>query len=297
MKILKTLIVLLFTTQLLNAQVKGNKNIVTKMFETKDLKVVKINFYAKIIIDQSLEEGMQITMDSNLFNKIDTETVDGTLHLDQLEWVQPSKEVLITIGAPNLKRIEKGTHKTLEVVNVSTDQLNVMAFVGKVNLQGTVNQLNLGIENGTVDASNLKAKNVRANIWGWGKATVYAENEMYSIVKNDGKLALVNTPKSLKGDTKKVLARQSKEVDEPINWISFKIKNNSWNRNQFYVVGPKSDGSKFSYGFPMMPGKVKKERWSVGTKIYKVNKIGFRKLLVTIKSEDQGKTVKLFSKG
>lgn len=106
----------------------------------------------------------------------------------------------------------------------------------------------------------------------------------------------MNTPKSFRGDTKKVLARQSKEVEQAINWISFKIKNNSWNRNNFYVVGPKADGTRFSYGFPMMPGKVKKERWTVGTKIYRVNKVGFRKLLVTIKADDQGKTVKLFPK-
>ena len=44
----------------------------------------------------------------------------------------------------------------------------------------------------------------------------------------------------------------------------------------------------------MMPGISKKERWTVGTKVYKVNKIGLRKLLVKIKAEDAGKTVKLF---
>ncbi len=62
------------------------------------------------------------------------------------------------------------------------------------------------------------------------------------------------------------------------------------------MVGPKKNGGRFSYGFPMMPGFSKKERWTTGTKVYKVNKIGIRKLLVTIKSEDEGKTVKLFNK-
>lgn len=277
------------------AQVKGNKEVITKNFETKDLKVIKVNFYADITVDPSVKEGMTITMDSNLFDKIDTETVDGTLHLDQLEWVQPSQKVIIKIGAPKLKRVEKGTHETLKIENVDLTNLQVMAFVGKVVISGNVQQLNLGIENGTVDASELIAQKVRVNIWGWGKAKVYAEDEIFSKVKNEGRIELVNAPKSLKGDTKRVLAIMEKEESKKVNWISFKIKNNSWNRNNFFVVGPRGDGGKFSYGFPMMPGKVKKERWSVGTKIYKVNKVGLRKLLVKIKPEDEGTTVKLFT--
>jgi len=38
----------------------------------------------------------------------------------------------------------------------------------------------------------------------------------------------------------------------------------------------------------------KKERWSVGSKIYKKNRWGIRKLLVTITAEDEGTTVDLF---
>jgi hypothetical protein len=279
------------------AQVKGNKNIETRTFEFENLEVIKVNFYANIVIDQSAEEGMSITMDSNLFDKIDTEVVDKTLHLDQLKWVQPSQQVIIKIGAPHLKRVEKGTHETLRITNVNNDYLNVMSFVGKVIVDGTTKQLNVGAENGDVDASELKAENARVNIWGWGKVKVYAENELYSILKEDARLELANTPKSLKGDTKRYLNKTKKKENSNVKWISFKIKNNSWNRNNFFVVGPKQDGSKFSYGFPMMPGKVKKERWSTGTKVYKVSKLGIRKLLVTIKADDEGKTVKLFEKG
>lgn len=278
------------------AQVKGNKEIVTRTFETKNLEVVKVNFYADITIDPSLKEGMEITMDSNLFEKIDTETVNGTLHLDQLQWVQPSQRVIIKIGAPNLKRVEKGTHRTLNIINIDLEELQVMAFVGKVNLFGKIKQLNLGIENGQVDASQLISHNVRANIWGFGKAKVYAENQLFSKVSSEGRLEVVNTPKDLKGDAKRILKRTNDAKKSNTQWISFRIKNNSWNRNNFYVVGPRADGGKFSYGFPMMPGKVRKERWSVGTKVYRVNKVGLRKLLVKISKEDEGKTVKLFDK-
>lgn len=77
-------------------------------------------------------------------------------------------------------------------------------------------------------------------------------------------------------------------------FIKFKIKNNSFNRNHFVVIGPKSNGKMFSYGFPMMPQAERKENWTTGTKVYKVNKLGLRKLLIIIKPEDENKTIKLF---
>lgn len=290
----KLLILLILTSSTLIAQVKGNKTIETKTYNITNLKELKVNLYAKITVDQSLSESMQISADSNLFDKIDTEIVDGKLNLNQLEWIQPSQKIVIKIGAPKLERLETGTHETLYLNNVNADYLNIMALVGKVIASGKVKQFNVGVELGEVDASKLISEKVRANIWGRGKAIVYAKDEIYSIVKNDGRLVLANTPKSLKGDTKKTIAKTKKSMNKNLTWISFKIKNNSWNRNNFVVVGPKKDGSSFSYGFPMMPGFTRKEKWSVGTKVYKVNRIGLRKLLVEIKADDEDKTVKLF---
>ena len=290
----KIIIIALLITASINAQIKGNKNIETRTFSTVNVEQIKVNLYAKITIDYAAKEMMTITADSNLFDNIDTEVLEGKLHLNQLKWIQPSQKINITIGAPNLRRVETGTHETLQLINVDSDHLNVMAPIGHVIVSGNVKQFNIGIENGKIDASKLIAENVRANIWGNGKAKVYAENEIYSIIKNDGRLILVNTPKLLKGDTKKALAETQKAENTKVNWIRFKIKNNSSNRNHFVVVGPKSDGSKFGYGFPMMPFSTRKKNWSVGTKVYKVNKLGLRKLLVKIKPEDEGKTVKLF---
>lgn len=290
----KLIIIALLINASIVAQVKGNKNIESRTFSVENLEDIKINLYAKIIIDYAAEEKMTIITDSNLFDKIDTEIVDGKLNLNQLEWIESSQKVIIKIGAPNLKRIETGTHETLQIVNVNSESLNIMAIVGKVVVSGKVDQLNIGAEIGEIDASNLIAENARVNIWGRGKVIINVENEVDSILKNDGKLVLTNEPLILKGDTQKAVTDSKNEWNSNIAWINFKIKNNSWNRNQFFVIGPKKDGSKFSYGFPMMPGYTRKENWSVGTKVYKVNSLGLRKLLVEIKQEDKDKTLKLF---
>lgn len=281
------------------AQIKGNKQIETRTFAIENVQHVKINFYAKITIDPSLEEGLTITTDNNLFDLIDKEVVENTLHLDQKEWIKPSKDAVITIGAPNLRRLTTGTHDVTRVINFDGDQLQVTAPIGTIKLQGKTKELRLGVELAKVDASELEAENALVNIWSWGKVKVNVINSLQAKVSNDGSLIYINEPRKLNKRTNsggKIVSLADKdEIRNPeAKYISFKIRNNSGNRNHFRVVGPKPDGSKFGYGFPMMPFSTRKERWTVGTKVYKVNSLGFEKLLVTISSEDENGIVKLF---
>lgn len=282
-----------------NAQVNGNKNIITRTFPLENIQKIKINFYAKITIDQSAKEGMTITTDENVMDLIDKEVVGNTLHLGQIKWIEPSQATIV-IGAPNIRHVETGTHDVTKIINVDNDYLQLTAPIGTIILEGKTKELRIGAELAKIDASKLVAENAFVNIWSWGTAKVNVINTLDAEVSNSGKLLYVNAPKKIKRKTKKEgqvisLANKNTIKNPDAEWIHFKIKNNSWKRNQFYVVGPKKDGSKFSYGFPMMPFAARKENWTVGTKIYKVNSLGFRKLLVTITKEDEDETVKLFN--
>ncbi|MHA7057317.1 hypothetical protein ACWGOQ_0008875 [Aquimarina sp. M1] len=63
------------------------------------------------------------------------------------------------------------------------------------------------------------------------------------------------------------MSKNRKEKNTSIKYIKFVIRNNSMTRNHFFVEGPNPDGSKFSYGFPMMPQATRKENWTTGTKV------------------------------
>jgi hypothetical protein len=282
------------------AQVKGNKTIETRTFTIDNVDTIKINFYAKVTIDQSAKEGMTITTDSNLFDLIDKEVVGGTLHLDQLEWIQPSQKAVITIGAPNIRHVESGTHDLTRIINVNNDYLQVIAPVGEIIIKGKTKELSLGAKLATIDASKIEALNAYVNLWNWGTIKVNAINYLWADVSNSGKLIYDKEPKLKKVTTKNdgvVISKSDIETlrNDEAEWIRFKIKNNSFNRNHFVVVGPKPDGSKFSYGFPMMPQSTRKEHWTVGTKIYRKNSLGFKKLLVTITKDNANTVVKLFN--
>lgn len=296
MKKLSLLLLLVGMTGL--AQIKGNKTIVTKTIDVENIENININLYAKISIDQTAEESLTITADENLFENIRKEVVNGTLYLDQINWVSTSQDIIIKIGAPNLRRVEQGTHDETRIT-VNNEFLNVMAPIGMVKIRGNTNELRLSAETATIDASKTEAREVYVNLWSYGTMLVNPSEKLSGEVSNDGKLFYINKPHKLNINVKKdgkVLAFEDKDQLQipEAKYISFKIKNNSNNRHDFYVVGPKQDGSKFSYGFPMMPYTKRHENWTIGTKVFKVNTLGIKKLLVTISAEDEGETVDLF---
>lgn len=275
------------------AQIKGNKDITTRTIDMQSLTDIEMGLYANVVIDQNTNEEMVITTDSNIQEFIDTEVVDGTLKLVQLKWIQPSQRIKITIGVNNLRRLQVDVNETVLLKNVNKDGIALMAINGKIVVSGKASSVSISAENGTVNAANLEVKEANVNIWGNGKAIVNATEMVESKLNEDARLEFVQQPAKIKGDTNNV-NKKAKTAFAKAKYINIKIKNNSFNRNHFSVKGPKQDGSYFGYGFPMMPGVTKKERWTVGTKVYKVNRIGIKKLLITITVEDEGKTIKLF---
>jgi len=215
------------------AQVNGNKNIITRTFPLEDIQKIKINFYAKITIDQSAKtESMTITTDENVMDLIGKEVVDNTLYLDQIKWIEPSKSI-ITIGAPNIRHVETGTHDVTKIINVDNDYLQLTSPIGTIIIEGKTKEFRLGVEIAKVDASKLIAENAFVNIWSRGNAKVNVTNTLNAEVKKSGKLIYVNTPKKIKKKTRQdgriISATASHKIKNPnAEWISFKIKNNNF---------------------------------------------------------------------
>ncbi|WP_075343546.1 GIN domain-containing protein [Tenacibaculum agarivorans] len=287
---------LLLTVGTVLGQIKGNGVLETKTFTISTLKNIKIDLNAKVIIDASADEKIIITAESNLFDYIGKKQKGNTIHFDQVKWIEPTKAITIKIGAPSLAYVEQDTHSTTEIININNDKLKVFASVGKIILEGITDQLKIKVRNGMVDATKISAENTDVVITGYGKAKIKTDENLHTVIGKEGDLLLSGKPKKITGNYQEYLARPKENLEDVGEWIAIKIKNNSWKRNHFEVVGPKKSGGKFSYGFSLLPEFTKKERWTTGTKVYKVNKLGMRKLLVTITENDKNKTVNLFKK-
>lgn len=278
------------------AQINGNGEIKTIKLPLEGLKFIDIQFNANITIDFKQEESIQISADENIMNNIGRSFENGKLTLDQIKWIEPSQQPIITIGASELKKIFQGTHSSTWVKNLEAENFTVAGNVGKLILEGSVNQLIIDVEQTNVDAKKVIINKADVTINGRGKVTLDKVHSLNANIDENGRLIRLSEPKDYIGMTKDQLDGVDKKnrSNSDLRYISFKIKNNSWNRNHFVVVGPKKDGSTFSYGFPMMPFTSKSETWTIGTKIYKEKKMGTRELLVTITEEDENQTVELF---
>jgi len=274
-------------------QVVGNKNIETKSYTLKDIYRINIQMYAKVTIDMDEKAGITITGESNLLDLIGQKSSNGVLTLDQKEWIEPTKDIVINIGAPILREIEMGTHDKTVITNINGNIFKVDAPIGEVVLDGEVEELRIKSKMGKVDASKLIANSAIVSVKDDGEVIVNA-NRVECDLDNEARFTNLNTssdsPSNCKGDHHNVST-----YNQENRYIDIKIKNNKLSRNHFVVIGPKPDGRKFSYGFPLMPFQSKKERWTIGTKIYKENSVGKRTLLVTLTAEDENQTVKLFN--
>jgi len=280
-------------TSTVNAQVKGNGDIVTKILPLENFDAIKLNLTTDLYIDLEGKNTISITTDENIMDLIDRKVRGNVLVLNQKEWIAPSQQVVIRVSASQLNKINCGAHSLVKIDGLNQEKFKVKANVGRIFLSGKVTSLRVDNEVAKVDASELTVDEAKISISSWGSVIANVTKVLDTDIDKSGQLVLVQEPENFRGDAKEVFRKNLKEP-ENVQWIKFKIKNNSFSRKNFYVVGPKKDGSRFSYGFPMMPGATRKENWTVGSKIYKVSKLGLRKLLVTIQATDENQTVKLF---
>lgn len=282
------IILLTFTTTILSAQIHGNGELVTQKLDYSNIKNIIVEWNNDIIIDCK-KSGIVVTAESNIIEYINFDLSGNTLTIDQKKWIEASKPVTITIGARPLESVVLGSHSEVNILNVDNKELLLEAELGTINISGKTEFANLKSYSGKIDATKLVAQKADIVIFEDGEIHANVAEEAFCKINEEGILNFSTKPKVCNN-----CEHQNPNKIVNTKWINIKIKNNSWGRKHFEVVGPKPNGKKFGYGFPMMPGQVKKERWTVGTKIYKKNKLGTRTLLVKLTENDAGQVVKLF---
>ncbi|MEN0046881.1 MAG: DUF2807 domain-containing protein [Bacteroidota bacterium] len=293
------ILVLLCFVQFSIAQINGNEKLITQTFPIDDIEVVEIHLYADIVIDCGVTtSSLEITAEENLMPYISREMEDGKLTFGQKKWIEPEIDIQIKIGAPNLEQVIQSTHEKVQVKNIDRIEFSAMALVGEIALVGKVQRLNASGEVGTVDARKLDVTAANVNLWNWGTIELASPKRIEGIVKNSGTVYYEGSEVQVKVRTSSEGVVQDRNESKPAKYdtrfVDLKIKNNSMQRINAYVKGPKPDGKHFSYGFPLNPGQTRHKNWTIGTKVYQVSRLGTRKLLVEIEEEDEGKVVKLY---
>ena len=291
---------LLITSALLHAQKEGNGHIIPYTKTLPSFTRIDVSFNAQIIINCDTTTYLRITTDQNLMEDIEMSVIKNTLVLEQKEWIEPSREVKIFIGAPDLTRIEQSTHQTTTILNIDKEFFEASAQVGAIILKGRTKTLNASVETGDIIADELIVSKVNIDSRGWGKIKLGWVENITGSIKENGQLTYQNDLAQIDLYTpeKGIVKLEEQPDDNPNNeakYIEIKLKNNSLKFINAFVIGPKPNGGSFSYGFNLFPGQVKKERWTVGTKIYKERKRGSRELFREITENDENQIVKIYN--
>jgi len=302
---LLTFILLCLSSTLLG-QVRGNGTITTERFDISGIEEIQINVNGELIIDASSDDNyIQITADENLISYLKPDQEGSFLELTQQKWVEASQDIQYKIVSNGLKVIKNDSWTNVKVTGLNQESIRYQSLVGADAIfEGRVVEFRLGLDSGSVDASNLRAENAIISIWDYAQATVNVISRLDATVSNDGKVIYVNEPEKIKkrltkGGKVAALTETKKAVNSSPNrtkYIKFKIKSKDTEVIQAYVKGPKPNGGYFSYGLPIRPFIPRKENWTIGTKLFSVNKFGVKKLIYTVKAEDEGKVITVSKK-
>ena len=161
----------LISTINVSAQVKGNGNIVTKIFPLENFDFINLDLTTDLYIDLNQKNTISITTDENLVDLVNRKVQDKSLILDQKEWIAPSKRMVIRIGVRQLNGINCGAHSLVEIKNLNQEAFKVKANVGRIILSGKVASLNVENKVAKIDASELIAAKAKITISSWGSVT------------------------------------------------------------------------------------------------------------------------------
>jgi len=282
-----------FTYFCLSAQVNGNGKMktITRNFDSIENVFVNINGIVNIICG-SQESKVEITYDENIVDLVSTSLQGGFVVLDQKEWIEGTRSVVIKIYTDELKQLKNDSWSKVNVMGINQYSISINSSISKVNLKGKVDQLELISESSQINAKELIAQNANITITEDGQAYVNVIKTLVADLSIDAYVSYIAKPETVRGMKDQAYIPKSPS-SKNTRYIDVIFKNNSLNKISAYVQGPKPSGGNFSYGLNFFPQARKEENWTIGTKLYKVGKFGRKTLLHEVTAQDENQIIKL----
>ncbi len=198
---------------------KGRGKIVTETRKLAEFDEIEIEGQAQIFLTQGLEPAITLSIDSNLLEYIKTEVSGSKLKIYESKCIEEISEFKIYITAKNLSALN-----VIGSVKMSCDSIfRTDKLMIKTDNSGNIN-LNLDLEDievitkgsgllklagrsanfdidlkgaGAIEAFNLQAKNIEANINGAGTCEVSVSEKLFGEVSGSGKLFYKGNPKKV----------------------------------------------------------------------------------------------------
>ena len=204
-----------------NAKIKGNGTVASEKRTTASYDAIAVAGFFDVELISGKEGKITIKGEENLLPYIKVEVVDQELKIfvEKNKYIIPNKgkQIIITVPFESINhvsltgsgdvltknRIESKSFSVKLVgsgdinLNVETTDLEInLTGSGDLQLTGSTENLNSSLDgSGNIDASNLKAKNVRVTVSGSGDNTVLCSESLYARVSGSGDVEYKGDPK------------------------------------------------------------------------------------------------------
>lgn len=275
---------------------KGNGNIVEEMRPLTTFSAVSLDFSANLTIVNGETPSFKIEADENILKHIGIEVRGGKLYITQDKWIQPSQNITIRVGTPSTSAIETSGYSDVVIKGIDGPRLQVTAGVGNLKLHGNAERLLVRTKTGTIDAMDLSTSYADVSVTSYGTVKLGAVDQLITNVSNTGTVIYNGTPREIDNKNGNAMIVSADDYVDPstiqIAFVDLILVNNSRKKHSLRVEGPRE--KRFGYGFNLRANASKKEKWPVGTKLYKGGRQHSDNLLLTINKDMAGKAVDIF---
>ena len=185
--------------------IKGSGNILTETRQVENFTAIVVSGSANLEIEQTGEEGLEITTDDNFLPLYTTEVRNGTLYIEiaegkRLIWSWSGNVPRITrikVTVRDLRKLTISGAARVHATNLDTDSLSIaISGAASGSFAGRSDNLSITVSgSGSLDAVDLRAKRATIVVSGAGEVTVNANEELNARVSGVGTIWYVGSPK------------------------------------------------------------------------------------------------------
>ena len=210
-------LVIAFTLNSCINTIDGNGNVTKEQRAVSSFNKIDISGGYEVLINQGSEERLELEVDENLLEYIETETRKNTLYISSKKQIGSASSLKLYITVVDVEDIDvsgaielknKGTYKTanLEIdisgaadidLDVDVENLNMdISGASETTLSGNARNFEIEISGaGELQAKKLKTRNTTIDISGAGSAIVNVKKTLNVSVSGSGSVKYKGSPK------------------------------------------------------------------------------------------------------
>lgn len=197
---IKYLLALFLAVLLLSAcnfrGVRGSGDLDRETRTVENFKEIEVGGAFEVFIKVGENTSLEIEGDDNLLQYIRTRVKGDRLEIDTRKNIRPKKDLVIRITTPELEKIISSGASTVSVSNINSEVFKIiLSGASSINLDGSTDKFRVEMSGaGSLDAYNLKAKDVDISISGACSADVYASEYLDAEVSGVGSIEYAGNP-------------------------------------------------------------------------------------------------------